>query len=276
MVEILITTYNRKHFLELAIPSVLAQDYKKFILTIVVSGSNDGTLEYVRELEHTDSRIRVIYFEKNLGVVGNTERATRHTTERYIVMFHDDDIMETDMLSMYMQNLESHCVLYHSATTLIDDKGNLLKPQPSSVAKYIERGKYAELIATRRKSADIFMPTVMIDTQLLISNNKWPLKLNKRLSMLVDMGIWLQLNKYGSFKYFDEALLRYRLHQNSGTTYFSLRIREMLLNRYIILHELLANVDNRVVKVMVLIYVSKSILYDIKNWVIGAWRNSVS
>lgn len=261
--EILISTYNRKVFLEKAIKSVIDQTFSEFKLTIVNSGSTDNTSEYLKSL--TDDRINILSFSDNLGISGNIERAIGQASERYVVLFHDDDLMESKFLETYMDNLELGCILYHCNVNFIDEKDNLFEDQARpTICNYIERGEYSKKIVTNRNTASIIMPTVIIDTKIIKDNGAWPLVLNSQLTMLVDMGIWLQLNRFGKFKYIDKKLINYRLHSNSGTSSFSSSFNEMLNNRISVFKELFSINRTVPLKIRTILFFIKSILFDIK------------
>jgi glycosyltransferase involved in cell wall biosynthesis len=64
-ISVILATYNRRHSLQRAIASVLAQDDARFELVVVDDGSRDGTADYLATL--TDPRIRTIVAERNGG-----------------------------------------------------------------------------------------------------------------------------------------------------------------------------------------------------------------
>ncbi|MFM7835926.1 MAG: glycosyltransferase family 2 protein, partial [Planctomycetaceae bacterium] len=59
MVSVLMTVYNRRHFLSEAVHSVLASTLQDFELIICDDCSKDGSADLADELARADSRIRV-------------------------------------------------------------------------------------------------------------------------------------------------------------------------------------------------------------------------
>lgn len=55
LVSVLLTAYNREHYLGASIESVLAQTCGNFELIVVDDRSSDATLSIAREYERTDS-----------------------------------------------------------------------------------------------------------------------------------------------------------------------------------------------------------------------------
>ena len=90
-VSIVIATYNRREALAATLPSVLGQDFPRdgYEIVVVVDGSTDGTVEYLRSLEET-ARLRIVE-QPNLGQFRALNRAL-DVARGEIVVFLDDDI----------------------------------------------------------------------------------------------------------------------------------------------------------------------------------------
>ena len=101
-----IVTYNRVEYLKKAIDSVLNQTCRDFELIILDNCSTDGTEEYVKSLN--DDRITYIRHEKNIGGGGNIAYAFAHCKWDYFAVFHDDDVLHTNLLEEAAAYLDSH------------------------------------------------------------------------------------------------------------------------------------------------------------------------
>lgn len=86
--SVIITTYNRKNFLPIAIESVLRQTYPDFELLIVDDGSTDGTRSFCNHL--TDKRLRYIH-QTHKGVVYARNRGVKEAKSTYICFLDSDD-----------------------------------------------------------------------------------------------------------------------------------------------------------------------------------------
>ena len=71
-IDILLATYNGEKYIKEQIDSILNQTYKNIKLIISDDCSKDGTRQILKQYEK-DSRVKVIYQEKNLGYIKNFE-----------------------------------------------------------------------------------------------------------------------------------------------------------------------------------------------------------
>ncbi len=106
-VSVLMTAYNRAPYIASSIESVLAQTFGDFELLITDNCSTDGTYEIARQLETTDSRIRVVRNERNIGQFGNRNRAAE-LARGSLLKYHDsDDLMYPHCLAVMVPMLLS-------------------------------------------------------------------------------------------------------------------------------------------------------------------------
>jgi glycosyltransferase involved in cell wall biosynthesis len=100
-------TYNRLHYLKEAIEAILNQSYKNFELLLLDNCSTDGTGEFVLGLR--DPRIRYVRNSSNYSSVQfNCLSAFHIALGRRVIVTHDDDIMEGNMLEQQMHFLDCH------------------------------------------------------------------------------------------------------------------------------------------------------------------------
>lgn len=98
-------TYNRLHYLEQSIAAVLGQSYEDFELLVLDNGSTDGTAESLLRLD--DPRIRYVRNSRNISTVEfNCLSAYHLALGRRVIVTHDDDIMERDMLERQMRFMD--------------------------------------------------------------------------------------------------------------------------------------------------------------------------
>lgn len=96
LVSVLMTVYNREHFICEAVESVLASTYTNFELIITDDGSTDQSVSVAREYEAQDNRIHVYQNEKNLGDYPNRNKAAGLAKGEYIMFVDSDDKINTD------------------------------------------------------------------------------------------------------------------------------------------------------------------------------------
>lgn len=124
MISVIIPTYNRVHYLQEAIESVLRQTYKDFEIIIVDDASTDNTKEIV--LSYGD-RVRYVCQD-------NKERAAArnngiiHAKGGYIAFLDSDDIWLPNHLQVCLHTLNSSqdAGLAFSGSCIIDENGKII------------------------------------------------------------------------------------------------------------------------------------------------------
>jgi glycosyltransferase involved in cell wall biosynthesis len=106
LVSVLMTVYNREHFIREAIESVLASTFTNFELIITDDGSTDQSVSVAREYEAKDKRIRVYQNEKNLGDYVNRNRAAFYAKGKYLKYLDSDDLIYPNGLEMMVSGME--------------------------------------------------------------------------------------------------------------------------------------------------------------------------
>lgn len=87
--SVVVTVYNKSHFIENTINSILNQSFENFELLIVDDGSTDNSLEILNKI--TDSRIS-IFPTKNQGVSAARNYGLHKAKCNYIALSDGDDI----------------------------------------------------------------------------------------------------------------------------------------------------------------------------------------
>ena len=101
MVSVIITTCNRRRFLEEALGSVLHQDYRDLEIIVVDDGSTDGSWEAARGLP-------VRYeWKENGGVSSARNLGIRAALGDYLAFLDVDDLWKKDKLSVQMAAMEA-------------------------------------------------------------------------------------------------------------------------------------------------------------------------
>jgi len=93
-ISVIITTYNRKHFLYQAIQSVLRQDYPHKEVIVIDDCSSDGTEELMTDSFGGDARVIYMRSETNSGPGNNRRKAfAAHADGEYVLFLDDDDYL---------------------------------------------------------------------------------------------------------------------------------------------------------------------------------------
>lgn len=89
-VSIQMCTYNRAHFIEQAIESVLSQTFTDWELLILDDSSTDNTNDLISKYTN-DKRIKYFKNEVNLGIVRNRNKGLNLSIGEYIAVLDSDD-----------------------------------------------------------------------------------------------------------------------------------------------------------------------------------------
>ncbi len=107
-ISVLVPLYNTPiKFLKQMIASVQNQTYPKWELCLA-DGSDDAHLEVgeaVKALQKTDSRIKYVKLEKNLGISENTNACIELSSGEYIALFDHDDLLHPSALFKVMEKI---------------------------------------------------------------------------------------------------------------------------------------------------------------------------
>ena len=125
IVTVFMLTYRRPHYLSLAIKSVLSQTYEDFYFIVLDNVSGDSTKDVVEDFKDE----RIIYLERSSVQhdLRNYDFAFSICKTKYIVVFHDDDIIHNDYLVKMLDIMEKnndYCLLSCSYN-VIDENGNI-------------------------------------------------------------------------------------------------------------------------------------------------------
>ncbi|MDJ0742581.1 MAG: glycosyltransferase [Xenococcaceae cyanobacterium MO_167.B27] len=104
-VSVCIPTYNRSHYLQYAVNSVLNQTYTDYELIICDDASPDDTATVVSQYQ--DSRIRYIQHPQNIGRSKNMRSGFSSATGEYFIKFDDDDAIAPEFLAKTVEILDT-------------------------------------------------------------------------------------------------------------------------------------------------------------------------
>ena len=136
-VSIIIPVYNGSKFIEQAIQTALAQDYKNFELVVLDNASTDNTFELASKYK-TDSRLKLFKNDSNVGMFRNFNKAFSLSAGEYIKFMCVDDFLEPDAISKMAACFEEDekVSLVRMYSKNIDSEGKVLDNE-----KIIYRGK---------------------------------------------------------------------------------------------------------------------------------------
>jgi hypothetical protein len=107
LVSVLVTTYNRAHFIRHTIEAILVQTFEDFELLIVDDASTDVTEQVVQPYLE-DPRVCYHRNERNLGQFANRNHAARLAQGKYIKYVDSDDLIYPHCLETMVTYMERY------------------------------------------------------------------------------------------------------------------------------------------------------------------------
>ena len=221
-VSIITPTYNSIKYINELKESILSQVFTDWEWIIVDDLSTDGTIDYLKKLQETDSRIKCFFQDKNLGAGPSRNLAIENATGEYIAFLDSDDLWKPNKLKHQISFMdENKSVLSHTEYGFIDGDS---KPIRKTFVISENPIGYKDLL----KNTEIGCLTAVYSQK----------KLGKRfmsdLRRKQDYALWLSILKEGYLSHpIKESLALYRVHSDSATSKKS----KLIIKHWIFLHK---------------------------------------
>lgn len=244
-------TYNRPHYLQLALRAIIEQTYADFELLVMDNGSTDHTPEVV--LGFKDDRLRYVRNAPGHPASFNGTSAILIARGKRLLVTHDDDIMEPDMLQRQMDMFDRHpqlAAIWTNQSTM-DENGQRLLDHlaPPGPDRIYARGEYIAKAAEERHwhppSSLIFTPELLPLATLHKVYRGLPLG-NGRRPLIEGSGDYIipaQMNLKAPVAFLNAPLLRYRQHGGQETNHADLT--GAVLHGYMSLRRFVVRTDYR-------------------------------
>ena len=210
-VTIAIPTLNRSTFLRIALASAFAQSYNSLEVVVSNNASTDDTANLLASI--SDHRLRVLSQPNTISMMENWNMCLSAATGEYFLLLSDDDELAPraieEMVSVF-QNDESSgdkIGFVYCSGSVIDGDGKTLSfgheaPSEESAVEIIsaffkgKRSTWACAILFRRED---LAPGY-----------------DMRFPLMADAAQWIRVAAlYGSVRFVNRRLTRYRMHQNA-------------------------------------------------------------
>lgn len=111
--------------LEKSIESVLNQTFEDFEFLLCDDGSSDDTRKFLEDLAKSDSRIKVLYNEKNLGLAASLNRCLEASEGQFIARHDCDDYNDLSRFEKQLAFFNAHedISVLGSCVSLFDENG---------------------------------------------------------------------------------------------------------------------------------------------------------
>ncbi|USK57232.1 glycosyltransferase [Cytobacillus solani] len=222
LVSILIPTYNRPHYFELALTSALQQTYPNIEILVGDDSSNEDTVNLVQsKYLSTHSNITLIRNQRTLGLLDNNLSLFEKANGEYINYLMDDDLFYPEKIEKMMAYLLND---HNEEISLVTSYRNLINENGISLPEGQLNQKISE--------TDTIASGIEIGNQILMNCHNYigepttPLFRKKdltepfgtlrgrRYTFSVDMASWILLLSRGNIAYISEPLSCFRLHRD--------------------------------------------------------------
>lgn len=216
-VSVVMPTYRRAELIEASIQTILQQTFTDFELIIQDDCSPDSTEAIVHSI--TDRRVQYGRNNTNLKMPENLNTAIKRTRGKYILVCHDHDLYDIQMIEKMVSILESHqSALYVHCGILQIDQFD----QPTgfeSVHNYPPLSEGWTWLQFMLKS---YSCPVCANTMVQRKAHEQYGLYNTRYGFIADVEMWMRLSTKGDVAYLAEPLIHTRTRE-SDHEYATLR-----------------------------------------------------
>lgn len=212
--SIVLPTYNRADFIEIAIQSVLNQKNKEWELIIVDDGSTDKTSEIIKKYL-SDTRIKY-HYQTNQERSRARNNGITFATGRFICFLDSDDYYLPNHLSVLQETISAHQnkpALYYTNYYVKNQGVNKLSKGFSEIKK---KGIFNILF-----EALLQTNSVCVAAELLV-NDKFP----EQFNLFEDNHLWLRIISKSEMIYNKTPTNVCCIHKNRSLNVSSMKLKD--------------------------------------------------
>jgi glycosyltransferase involved in cell wall biosynthesis len=208
-VSVLMSVYNGEQYLREAVESILSQTFYDFEFLIIDDASTDASVRIIQS--YNEPRIKLVQNASRMGLTRSLNRGIQLAAGEYLARMDADDISLPERLERQAAFLDEHPSCSVVATRIIQVDG--AGAEVGYWTEERETNTSLEIYQQLPKSNCVAHPSVMLRAAIARRYGY-----NERQKHSQDYDLWLRLCADGlHIEKLDEALLRYRVHQNSIT-----------------------------------------------------------
>lgn len=202
LVSVIMPVYNCASYIEVAVDSILCQTLPDFELIIIDDASTDGTINVLKK--YTDSRIKLIFKERNQGVSCAINDGLKVAKGKYIARMDGDDISVKERFEKQVAILESNPEIFIC--------GGLVQYLGGTNNIIFYKETHEEIISELLIYCSICMGASMFRRKEL---SNYFFDENKKSGE--DYDFWTKVAWLGEIYNIQEVLLLYRVHPNQAS-----------------------------------------------------------
>lgn len=211
LVSVIMPVYNAGRYLSEAVESVLSQTFTRFELIAIDDCSTDGSLAILKSFAKSDSRVRLLENERNLGITPTLNRGIQAAKGEYFARMDADDVSLPDRLEKQVAFLRAHpdIGLISSVAEAIDAEGNAI---PEEFVLIIEPGYVKWLL---HFTCPLTHPAVMGRKTLFDQAGGY----DPEILYAEDYDLWQRMSQFTKLSNLPDVLIKKRVHaQTIGVT----------------------------------------------------------
>ena len=112
-ISVVLAVYNAEKTLQRCLDSILSQQFRDFEVIAINDGSQDGSMDILKELAARDTRVRV-FEQKNRGVAATRQKGHDLAEGKYLIHIDADDWIDP--------NSKADDLLKYALTDMIIEK----------------------------------------------------------------------------------------------------------------------------------------------------------
>ena len=250
-IAIAMPVYNGIRFINQAINSIQNQTDPNWLLFISDNASTDGTIQLLKDLEHSyDSRIKIYFQKKNLGIYGNLNYLTSVINYNFIhILCADDQFSDPNALKRLRLKLPFNNSVGAVRWNSTSKDCVIIPGQESPVAAQLYFALHGNPLGnlsniTYKKSA--LQDCGMFDTN-------YP--------FVGDFATWANIALRYNIILYPETIVNVRQHEHSASNYLN-EGGELYLETSDLLLRLLRNVVSQTMCDALILRITLSVVYD--------------
>jgi glycosyltransferase involved in cell wall biosynthesis len=210
-VSVIIPTYNRSHFLQTAIESVLNQTYQDFELIVVDDGSIDETQQLLAQYQ---GKLQAVY-QENQGRSLARNTGAKLARGKYLAFLDSDDVWKPTKLAQQIAVLEADptITLAHCFTEVFDSSGQVCQAATSLIQTFHQRAlKHNYHYEAISLECTIFTSCIVVNKEIFLGLGGF----DRNLEYLEDWDFYLRLALNYKITAVPEPLVLYRHHDDQS------------------------------------------------------------
>ncbi len=228
LVHIYLMTRNRPEYAEEALKSLLNQTYENYAVIVSDNSTDDRCFSRLSKY-FDDKKVGYIRRDPPLPVLEHSNTIIHEARADYIMMFHDDDLLEPSGLKELMHLLHEDSSLVAAACNAI-----IINALGNKVGLFNKWLKKNTLIQGSREMARLYtrapMKIVPFPGYLYKTSAIKGLQLVYHEGRKhADASFLIKVAKEGPIIWASDVLMKYRIHENNGSAIFDLRAIYSLL-----------------------------------------------